>query len=410
MRVALEGRPAGEPPSVRFNRSRITFVLAVVAVLSLSFRAVTVTGTIAERGEGIRLSYVVFGILGALTLLRRRVVLPRPEVLLFYGIIVTSSIVAYFLFPPRLALLRTLICFYAVVVGGTLGALLDPQRLLRVLQLAAAVFLVAVVIKDVLHIQAILLFLANPYGHPVIPTFVGGGPNLESTWLSMGGAFFIGTTFFAPYMAIAAVIAVLYASRVGVVIAGLLVGASLLRARRARRHRAMPRMRAATVIFSFVIAASVGAVVMLRLPEAVTYVGYRLSSIGNDPGSVGRMRLWDGGLRVFARYPLGVGQGNAVPELERVLAVDVTEDNLHNLYLQYLVEAGFPGLFSFLVFAFMTWRRWALGHYQDRVLLYVMCYLTAALIQFAGSDFLLWLIYGLHTGAHERTEPWDVRS
>jgi O-antigen ligase len=129
-----------------------------------------------------------------------------------------------------------------------------------------------------------------------------------------------------------------------------------------------------------------------------TYVAQRFATIGNEPGSLGRMTLWRGGLRVFADYPLGVGVGNAVPTLRRVLGVDVPEDNLHNIYLQHAVETGIPGLVALLVLAVSVARRVVATRFRDHLLLFVAGYFVAGAIQFTGVDVLLWLVYGLQSG------------
>jgi O-antigen ligase len=110
------------------------------------------------------------------------------------------------------------------------------------------------------------------------------------------------------------------------------------------------------------------------------------------------MMLWRGGLRVFAEYPLGVGVGNAVPTLRRVLGVDVPEDNLHNIYLQHAVETGIPGLLALLVLAVSVARRVFATRFRDHLLLFVAGYFVAGAIQFTGVDALLWLVYGLQSG------------
>ena len=129
------------------------------------------------------------------------------------------------------------------------------------------------------------------------------------------------------------------------------------------------------------------------------YVAQRFSEIGEDPGSLGRMTLWRGGLRVFAENPMGVGAGNAVPMLRRVLGVAVPEDNLHNIYLQQAVETGLPGLVVLLVFAAFVALRVVRSRFRDQLLLFVAAYLVAGVLQFTGVDAILWLVYGLQSGA-----------
>jgi len=130
----------------------------------------------------------------------------------------------------------------------------------------------------------------------------------------------------------------------------------------------------------------------------VTYVAQRFSAIGEDPGSVGRLVLWRGGLRVFEENPLGVGAGNAVPTIRRALGIDVPEDNLHNIYLQHAVESGIPGLAVLLLLVAMIARRVVRSRFRDQLLLFVAAYLVAGVIGFGGVDVIFWLAYGLQSG------------
>ena len=141
------------------------------------------------------------------------------------------------------------------------------------------------------------------------------------------------------------------------------------------------------------------ATAVVRQQGDVAYVAQRFAAIGGEPGSMGRLTLWQGGLHVFAEYPLGVGVGNAVPMLRRVLGVDVPEDNLHNIYLQHAVETGVPGLVALLLFAAMVARRAMASRFRDHLLLFVCAYFVAGAIQFTGVDAILWLAYGMQSGA-----------
>ena len=105
--------------------------------------------------------------------------------------------------------------------------------------------------------------------------------------------------------------------------------------------------------------------------QGADYIAQRFQSVGEDPGSTSRFALWTGGARVFMSHPLGVGLGNSVPMVERALAATVTEDNLHNQYLQQLVESGVQGFFAYLLLIGLTWRRVLVSRLRDPLLLYI---------------------------------------
>jgi O-antigen ligase len=230
--------------------------------------------------------------------------------------------------------------------------------------------------------------------------------NLEATWLAVSSAFFIGSVMFVPFVLGAAATSALYASRAGVLIAALIVIAALVKAVVERRSLAHPRMhsRARRLTWMLVtVAATVGVIIgRARVNEYgdTTYVARRFSTIGEEPGSMGRLTLWRGGLAVFTEFPLGVGAGNAVPTLRRVLGVDVPEDNLHNMYLQHAVEAGIPGLVALLALGVVVAVRVVKSRFRDPLLIFVAAYFVAGAIQFTGVDAALWLVYGLQWGSN----------
>jgi O-antigen ligase len=237
--------------------------------------------------------------------------------------------------------------------------------------------------------------------------------NLEATWLAAASFFLIGTALFVPFVLVAASTSALYATRAGVVLAGLAALAALAHGWGARHVgprepglTPVSRSRLQRIVTLALACAAIGAtsaaVLTVREYGETTYVAQRFSTIGDEPGSLGRMTLWRGGLRVFAENPFGVGAGNAVPMLRRVLGVDVPEDNLHNIYLQHAVETGVPGLTALLVLATMIARRVVRTRFRDQLLLFVAAYLVAGVIQFTGVDAIFWLVYGLQAGSAGR--------
>ena len=147
-----------------------------------------------------------------------------------------------------------------------------------------------------------------------------------------------------------------------------------------------------------VAAISVAGVAAARGVEGADYIARRFESVGEDPGSTGRLTLLTGGVQVFTSYPFGVGLGNAVPQIERTIGAAVTEDNLHNQYLQHAVETGVQGLVAYLLLVGLAVRRVLKSRLADPMLVYVGIYFLLAMLQFRGAEALLWFVYGLQHG------------
>jgi O-antigen ligase len=355
-----------------------------------------------DAGATPKLYHLLLALIGVIVMLRGRLVPPPTEALIYFATMMLMTGLTYVAFTPRVAGIKLVIALYTLVVAAVVGRAIPRPTLLRACRIGSAVFLTAVMIKNALHAQAFVLWLASPLGHPDVPSLAGGGLNLEATWLAVSSAFFIGSVTFVPFAIGAAATAALYASRAGVLIAALIMVAALVKALAASQETHGQRRTRGLVWLLVASATTAGAtVVTARVNEYgdATYVAQRFSSIGDEPGSMGRLTLWRGGLAVFTEFPLGVGAGNAVPVLRRVLGVDVPEDNLHNMYLQHAVESGIPGLAALLALGIVVAMRVVRSNFHDPLLIFVATYFVAGMIQFTGVDTALWLVYGLQWGA-----------
>ena len=375
------------------------FVVTALLFLALNFQMVSFKGQLAppdERlGPALKAYHALFVALGALLLVRGRMVRWRPEMVAYFVVIGITTLVAALRFGPQTVTVNTAFAAYAATIGATVGLLAGATTALVALRWVSVFVLAAVLAKAVLFLPQILAFLAAPWGHPMIPTFYGGGPNLEATWVAMAGVFLIGSRAFIPYLAGSAAISVAYASRVGLIIVALVLMASMV-GTLLRGHSAGASRRWILPVVLCVI--TVAGVAAARGVTGADYIVRRFQSIGEDPGSTGRLTLWTGGVRVFSDHPFGVGIGNAIPFAERAISAGITEDNLHNQYLQHLVETGVQGFVVYLLLVGVTWRRMFASRLHDPMLLYVGIYFLLAALQFRGGEALAWFILGLQSG------------
>ncbi|HKP15704.1 MAG TPA: O-antigen ligase family protein [Gemmatimonadaceae bacterium] len=374
-------------------------VLTGVLFLALNLQMLTFSGelVVSESGGGpaLKVYHAVFGCVGLIVLLRGRLVRWRPEMVVYFGMIGATTLVASLHFGAQFVLANTVFAAYAAVIGATVGRMAGAGAALRVLRWTSVAVLLLVLAKGVLFLPEIIRFLAAPNGHPLLPTFYGGGPNLEATWVGMSGVFLIGSRLFLPYMALSAALSVAYASRVGLIVVMLVMGGSIV----GGWLRSGRKLSGSSLVLPLCVLL-IGAVAITAAQDidGADYIAQRFQNIGEDPGSTSRFTLWTGSVRVFTTYPLGVGIGNAVPLIERMTAMSITEDNVHNQYLQHLVDTGIQGLLVYLALVGLTWRRLLRSRLQDPMLLYVGIYFVLAMIQFRGAEALLWFIYGLQTG------------
>jgi len=397
----LDGAAFGRSTSGAWRMPAISAgaLLTGALFLALNLQMLTFSGTlvVSESGGGpaLKVYHAVFACVGLLVLLRGRLVRWRPEMVAYFVVIGTTTLIASLYFGAQFVLANTVFAAYAAVIGATVGRMAGAGPAIRMLRWTSVFVLALVLAKSVLFLPEIIRFLAAPNGHPLLPTFFGGGPNLEATWVGMSGVFLIGSRLFLPYMAASAAISVAYASRVGLIVVVLVMGGSIvggwLRSGRKGRGGSLLLVGGVLVLGAMAISAA-------QDIDGANYIAQRFQNIGEDPGSTSRFTLWTGGAQVFTTYPFGVGIGNAVPFIERMTAMSITEDNVHNQYLQHLVDTGIQGLLVYLALVGLTWRRLLRSRLQDPMLLYVGIYFVLAMIQFRGAEALLWFVYGLQTG------------
>jgi len=384
------------------------FLLTALLFLVLNVQMLTFSGHLAEgeSGPALKLYHGLFGCVGLLLLWRGRLVRWRPEMIVYFVVIGITAVLAGLRFGPQPLIMNTIFAAYAATVGSTLGLMSGHETALRALRWTSVLVLAAVLVKAVLFLPEILRFLAAPDGHPLLPTFYGGGPNIEATWVAMGGLFLIGSRLFVPYILGSGVLSVAYASRVGMITVAFVVLAGIV-GTMLRDGNGGARWRRWLLPVALIVLTAVG-VGAARGVTGADYIAQRFQRIGEDPGSTSRLTLWIGGADVFTAHPFGVGLGNAVPQIERAIAANIKEDNLHNLYLQHLVDTGVQGLVVFLLLAGLAWHRVLVSRFQNPMVLYVGIYFVLALLQFRGAEALLWFVYGLQRGAATLPEEMNA--
>jgi len=327
---------------------------------------------------------------------------------LFFFMELMSSIVAYFSLGFDPSILRYFIYGYLVLLGAFFGGLLGKRwiRIVFALRLAQMTIAFVVLAKTLFLHERILDFLKNPQGHPDIPTLFIGGPNLEATWLALGAVFFFGTKWFVPVWVLALVISLLYASRAAflAVVAVLLLYVYYSGRRRFSYVALIALLGSGTVVILIGVLWLVSA-----FGEQVPYLYLfeRFSGVGQDPGSIGRIRLYEGATRALFRNPLGYGVGHSMSVVRELTGHEFFEDNIHNIYLQIALDGGVQSLVVYILMVASIISEAARS--RNVLGVYLIMYFLLGLIQFSGYDYIPAFIMGLYFSSRQRNGSFESR-
>lgn len=369
------------------------------AVVFLFFIALCVQTVSLLPSEALSAALKPFHIIGLLLIgrmvLRGRVpIMPLGISLFAFGVFV--SLVWTYKWGLSTVLANYIFAFLVLLLGIYHVRRYGRQTTHHALRLATGVVFIAIVIKLGLYWDSVMAFHANPYGHPSLPYILAGGPNLESTWLTLSTMFFIGSPpVFMLLLLLSGMISVAYASRIGLILAVLAL--SIFGAHHALRRGAL-NFAILSIVLPLVIAVSIFFV-------GDTYLFERFNQIGSDPGSMGRIRLWSASAQAILEYPLGTGPGNAVKAARSVSGMELPEDNVHNLFLQTTLDFGIlVGALWMLITLTLVAREFRNG-FRNPFGAFLVLYVAASVLQFRGAEPIAWYIAGIYFVTRERLDP-----
>lgn len=331
-------------------------------------------------------------------LARGKLRLPRKPLtaLCAYALLLTALLLPRYGLGGRAINALYAFCIYLAVYG--LCERLRADDVARVMRSAGLIYAALVAVNTLRCLPSVLDCLLGRRPHPAIQTWIGGGVNIEASYLALFSVFFLrGRGWW--YWAFALMISAGYGSRTGILLDVLALSMALFaRAGRLTRRKLLSSLALA--------AAGAGFAWALWRAHLLDHVFARFASIGVESGSLGRMRLWNTVPRILAENPLGCGLGNAIALARRYAGIEFLESNLHNVYLQQLVELGLPGfalwLGALLGVARLAWRR----RFRDPVCNGILLFAAGFLLQFVGTEPLFFAMMALVRGGGRAEEDW----
>ncbi len=324
---------------------------------------------------------------------KRKISIYICPLVVFVLYLLLMSIVAAFSYGLDSLFLNYLFCLYILVLIFSLGANIRQEKWRNMLQLVATVMMLLVYVKLFFNIDIIFAFLQNPGTHPNIDTYWGGGVNIESSWLALFGFVFYNDKKGWFYLTLSFLIAGVYASRAGILINVLLLAYFIVQ----YGH-----------VFSkkqFQKAAMLGGVgVLIAVCLFQTGVFDRVierfllftATNGVEAALNGRARIWEYVWQTFLENPWGYGLGNGMLAIEMISQAAYNVENLHNLYLQMLIDGGFIGFIVYSIFTFYLLVIAKKELKQNPFLAFIVAYWVASFVQFRGGSSIMFYVLGVY--------------
>ncbi|MDQ7994929.1 MAG: O-antigen ligase family protein [Luteibacter sp.] len=284
----------------------------------------------------------------------------------------------------------TLILFVAAsyFLGVVFGRKLHDIELRKIFIWMLGCCLTFVILRDLVYAGSLGAVYARTEGASSILYMSTGGRNIEASLLALLSILLLGTRVYPIAAGIALLTSGMMLSRAGLVGAAVSIGIACWRARKSRHY----------YFFNF-----------FGIAMGVLLVGLVLSSVIDIPvldrfnlnaetqlahKNVGRLALWTTAGTALHQNILGYGVGNGVPVMEQLSGLTFVENNVHNIYLQFLLEGGVQSLLLFLLMAAQILFTRTEGQ-QRNIKFFLLCYLMLAFIEFSGYEAYFWFFVGM---------------
>lgn len=341
------------------------------------------------------------------------------------------------------SILHWLFGFYLLVIICNVGKELTRDEWMKILETAFCIFAIVHFLFTITYNRKVVCELLNGYFHGTITGTSGchlrsltrGGRNLDATWLGLG-AFFVQRRKKAIYVTWAILFALLGGSRVGFIAIGIAILWSLVYDKTYRlrlnnlKWYCLYAAVMVMVIFGTGMAQGFLARTFLHVPAPKAIINsvcdglFAQSSDYDTPSEEnsdivsasdiddstnriyvkevnddtvvsflsGRAPMWARAPEMFRTNPWGYGVGNTMRVMRSDFGFAGTEDVIHNVFMQWLLDEGIIGgiWYLALITAFLI-RQWKLrpAFFGDPFAGYFLAYIILSLAQFHGAEALM---------------------
>ena len=339
--------------------------------------------------SSIKLFHVVVLVTLVCLVARTRVKLQLPPALLsvLVGVFTVVSVAQAPTYGFDSIVLNYIFLYATVFLVQNLSRGMDADRARLLMQNTTLLVLAVVCVNALMNVEEIIRYLTVRWdGHPDYVTVFNGGVNIEVSWLAMFGTLFQNNGKGRAYFGVVLILSLLFSSRSGLV---LLAMAALYVLSVGSGQNARAIIRAMIAVLLIGVVAFIAATLM-RLPIVERFIGVNPADI-----TTGRLAIWSYSLEVFSRSPLlGVGGGNAMNVVREISGQAFAENNVHNIYLQVLVDYGVIGFVPFLLSLGVLVCGFVRERLRTPYAAFIVLYLIGGMFQFRGADALVGFMLG----------------
>lgn len=367
--------------SLIITRTQTVKLLLMVLFVSMCLQNVVLLDL---GGFGIKLSHVV-SLLFLPLLYKVKIILPNRIINFAYLGFGLISLIAGFFYGLNSLLFNYIFGYYVLVISLNILKILTVDEIKKCIRFSASLVFFICVVNIALQFDAILSFLNDSSnGHPLINTVFSGGVNLESSWLGLFVCFFADKKYIKyAFLLLSTIISFLLSSRAGLIINVLTLLYFIINLSKSNRRIVYLCLFVIVIITSIVFSDYI--IINLK----------RFVNIGNESGSIGRIAMWKYIIPALNKNVFGYGVGNSIYAIEQISGIDFVENNIHNIYFQFLLDFGIIGII-FIVGVLIYFINDLIKNKRNIFCAFIVIYYVVGMIEFRGGDALFFLVLGIY--------------
>ncbi|WP_152989130.1 O-antigen ligase family protein [Pseudomonas citronellolis] len=381
MQVAKEQN--GVRPFSQIQRT----LLSILSILTLSllFINLKLNNLIGSSSESnLNLFYFLLPVL--FLLLPKYKSQFRSHAFSLFLILFSANAVAYLRYGFSFEAVRLIIAAMAFLSGYSLVKFYSPEKISSFFNITSLVATTIILARFLAYPGMTLdIYHGNRSALAEYPYLTAGGHNIEVTYLIFLASLCSNKKIYLTLLTLAFALSIIYMSRVGILLITLILIIGLYK-----------RLSLAKFIMAFFFTAFCAPITLyIASPQTFERFTNIQQEVEYGDEGVGRIGLLRGALTALDRNMWGYGTGNSLNAMTNITGIVYKENNLHNIYLQILLDLGVFGFASFILFAAFVISRSIRHGFSNTYQVLATTYLLIGLIQFTGFDALGWLCLGL---------------